>query len=135
MTRRRQAGVLLTLALFGFGWWWVQGPKRVVQSFVGHLSHARYAQAAALLEAPSGLEADAAGGLRLHAHDEAASEIAAKQLPFSIYGNRVTEADRTLRDVLLGRRSFCMLASGTLLTLQTQGGRVAIESIGSIDEH
>lgn len=82
-----------------------------------------------MLESPSDLEADSTGGLRIRTRGGETVEVAAEQLPFLIYGNEVTEADRTLSELVSGRARFSMLASGTVLTLQAHGGSVGIERI------
>lgn len=126
MNRRRILSLLLTVSIWLIGWWWFNRPLRTTEVFVGHMLHERYAEAAAMLDAPSAIEWDADGGLVLTSDSGATSPVVEEELPFFVYRMSLDESELSLTDLLAGRSTFQMRASALVMQLNVTGDRIII---------
>jgi hypothetical protein len=123
------AAVIVAVALFALER--LERPKRVRSAFLGHLYHQRYAEAAAMLVAPSSVEHQPTGGLKVIAEDGTSKVVPASQLPFKAGGAR-SLADDQFGATALGPSTAGVLDSPAVsLRLSPDGDRVRIVSVDS----
>jgi hypothetical protein len=118
------AGVVVTIRQ-------LDGPKRAKSAFLGHLYHKRYAEAAAMLVAPSAVEPLPGGGLKVVAEDGASKVVLAAQLPFQAGGAHSVAADQFSATALGPSTNGVLDTPAVVLRLCLDGDRVRIVSVDS----
>jgi hypothetical protein len=118
------AGVIVTLRQ-------LESPKRAREAFLGHLYHQRYAEAAAMLVAPSTVEQLPDGGLKVIAEDGRSKVVPAAQLPFKAGGAHSLAADQFSATALGPSTNGVLDTPAVVLRLCLDGDRVRIVSVDS----
>lgn len=112
--------------------WWLQRPQRTTEAFAGHLHHARYAEAARMLRAPSSLAVAPDGGLTFVDEAGQSTSVPAAQLPFAAGGREAREHACDFRMTALGPDTNGVLdRPAVTLHLAVDGGAVRIVGVDS----
>ena len=118
------AGVIVTLRQ-------LESPKRAREAFLGHLYHQRYAEAAAMLVAPSTVERLPDGGLKVITQDGTSKVVPAAKLPFKAGGEHSLAADQFSATALGPSTNGVLDTPAVVLRLCLDGDRVRIVSVDS----
>ena len=118
------AGIVLTLRQ-------LDTPKRARETFLGHMYHQRYAEAAAMLVAPSMAVQLPDGGLQVIAQDGTSKLVPAANLPFMAGGEQSLQADQFSATALGPSTRGVLDTPAVVLRLCLDGDRVRIVSVGT----
>lgn len=118
------AGVIVTIRQ-------LESPKRTKEAFLGHLYHQRYAEAAAMLVAPSAVEQLPDGGLKVTDQGGASKVVPAAKLPFKAGGEHSLAADHFSATALGPSTNGVLETPAVVLRLCVDGDRVRIVSADS----
>jgi hypothetical protein len=111
--------------------WWVYRPRRTTGTFVGHLSHERYEEAALMLIAPSAIEVDSNGGVVLVDHAGNPTAVPEVRLPFLAGGGRSDGPGDFSMTALQGSQNGRVEGAVTVY-LSVDGGKIRIERVDSL---
>lgn len=109
----------------------LESPKRAKETFLGHLYHQRYAEAAAMLVAPSAVEQLPDGGLKVIPQDGPPRVVPAAKLPFMAGGEHLLETDQFSATALGPSTNGVLDTPAVVLRLCLDGDRIRILSVGS----
>ena len=119
------AGVIVTLRQ-------LQGQKQAKELFLAHIQHQRYAEAAAMLEAPSAVEQLPDGGLKVTDQGGASKVVPAVKLPFEASsGEHSLAADQFSATALGPSTNGWLDTPAVVLRLCLDGDCVRIVSVDS----
>jgi hypothetical protein len=118
------AGILATL-------WLVERPKRIAQTFVGHLSHQRYSEAAQMLQTPSAIKVVSEGGIVLVDRDGNSTMVPAERLPFFVGGGQPNGPGDFAMTALQGSING-KVAPVVIAYLSIDGGKIHIERVDAL---
>jgi len=118
------AGVIFTIQQ-------LESRKRARESFLGHLYHQRYSEAAAMLVEPCTVEQLPDGGLKVIAQDGTSKVVPAAKLPFKAGGGHSLAADQFSATALGPSTNGVLDTPAVVLRLCLDSDRVRIVSVDS----
>lgn len=112
--------------------WLIQRPKRITETFVGHISQERYEAADQMLHFPSGIKVVSKEELTLVDCSGNSTTVSSKQLPFLAGGGKPNDPSDFSMTALQDHTNGLLNSPAVVVYLSIEGSKIHIERVDSL---